>query len=56
MYEHPDWIGDGKLGGKLKSHSLTKLAATSSLVPYKARGMRILRVFEAGLAYFAHLG
>jgi hypothetical protein len=32
VYENPDWIRDGRLSRKLKSHSLTKLQTQSSLI------------------------
>jgi hypothetical protein len=49
VYEHPHWITNGRLSGKLKSHSLTKLQEQSSLIPYKKQYLWVLRALESGL-------
>jgi hypothetical protein len=47
VYENPHWISNGRLSGRLKSHSLTGLQAQSKLIPRS--GIRVLREFESGL-------
>lgn len=37
VYEHPQWISNGRLSRNFRSHSLTGLHAQSTLVPYKTR-------------------
>ncbi|NPU10915.1 hypothetical protein HL666_09090 [Bradyrhizobium sp. 83002] len=49
VYEHPHWISNGRLSANLKSHSLIKLQAQSSLIPYKKQYLWVLRSFETGL-------
>jgi hypothetical protein len=49
VYENPHWISNGRLSGKLKSHSLTKLRAQSELIPRRRHYLRTLSAFEAGL-------
>lgn len=49
VYENPHWISNGKLGGPLRSHSLTKLQAMAQAVPYKNRMLWVLRGFEDGI-------
>ena len=53
VYEHPQWISNGCLSGKLKSHSLTTLQQRSSLIPYQKRYLWVLRTFEDGLESWA---
>ena len=53
VYENPEWISNGKLSRQLQSHSLTKLQAKSSLIPYKKRYTTVLKEFEAGLESWA---
>jgi hypothetical protein len=53
VYEHPQWISNGNLSGRLKSHSLTALQAQSSLIPYKKRYLWVLSTFEDGLESWA---
>lgn len=53
VYENPDWISNGSLSRKLRSHSLTGLSKLSGLVPYKKRSQSILRGFEDGLESWA---
>lgn len=53
VYEHPEWISNGCLSKELKSHSLTNLVKKSSTIPYKSKGMSILRGFEDGLESWA---
>jgi hypothetical protein len=49
VYEHPNWVSNGQLSGKLKSHSLITLQERSSLIPYKRKYLWVLRAFESGL-------
>jgi hypothetical protein len=49
VYEHPEWVSNGQISTKLKSHSLTKLQERSSLIPYKRKYLWVLRAFESGL-------
>ncbi|WP_315731534.1 MULTISPECIES: hypothetical protein [unclassified Bradyrhizobium] len=49
VYEHPEWVSNGQLSSKLKSHSLTKLQERSDLIPYKRKYLWVLQAFEAGL-------
>lgn len=53
VYENPDWVAGGRLAKKLKSHSLTKLQAQSTLIPYKRRHIEVLKGFESGLDSWA---
>lgn len=53
VYEHPQWILNGSLSGKLKSHKLTALQQQSGLIPYKKRYLWVLRAFEDGLESWA---
>src|SRR5438132_281619 len=46
VYEHPQWISNGSLSSKLKSHSLTSLQQQSSLIPYRKRYLWVLRAFQ----------
>lgn len=49
VYENPQWISEGKLSGKLRSHSLVKLHGLSDLVPFKKKHLWVLKEFESGL-------
>ncbi|PBB92134.1 hypothetical protein CK215_14510 [Mesorhizobium sp. WSM3864] len=53
VYEHPQWISNGRLSRNLRSHSLTGLHAQSTLVPYKTRHRAALAAFEQGLESWA---
>jgi hypothetical protein len=53
IYEHPEWVSNGRLSSRLKSHSLTALQEQASLVPYKKRYLWVLRAFENGLESWA---
>ena len=53
VYENPNWISNGRLSRKLRSHSLTKLQAASSEIPYKKRLLWVLSGFEEGLESWA---
>lgn len=53
VFEHPEWISNGTLARPLRRHSLTELASMSKLAPYRVRGARVLRSFEAGLESWA---
>jgi len=48
VYENPDWISNGVISKKMRSHSLSKLVQMSNLIPYKDRGHAILTIFENG--------
>ncbi|KJY79279.1 hypothetical protein TW78_00830 [Vibrio coralliilyticus] len=48
VYENPDWISNGVISKKMRSHSLSKLVQMSNLIPYKDRGQSILTIFENG--------
>ena len=49
VYENPNWISNGRLSRRLKSHSLTSLQKQSSLIPFKNRYLGVLQKFEEGL-------
>lgn len=49
VYENPQWISEGKLSGKLRSHSLVKLHGLSDLIPFKKKHLWVLKEFESGL-------
>lgn len=53
VYENPEWISNGNLSKKLRTHSLTELSQMSSLIPYKTKGQWILKGFEDGLESWA---
>ena len=48
VYEHPEWVGGGRLADELCSHRLTKLADKSALIPYRDRDQWVLAAFEDG--------
>jgi hypothetical protein len=49
VYENPQWISEGRLSGKLKSHNLIKLHALSGIIPFKKKHLWVLEEFESGL-------
>lgn len=49
VYENPSWVSNGKLSGKLRTHSLTSLHDLSKNVPNKQSYKRVLADFESGL-------
>ena len=53
VYENPQWISNGKLSKRLRSHSLTKLQKESALIPFKNRYLGVLLQFEEGLDSWA---
>lgn len=53
VYENPEWISNGIISKNLRSHSLTALSEKSKLIPYKARGLWVLKGFEDGLESWA---
>lgn len=53
VYENPQWISNGKLSSRLRSHSLLSLQKQSRQIPYKNRYIRVLQEFEAGLESWA---
>jgi hypothetical protein len=53
VYENPQWISQGRLSSRLRSHSLVSLQKQSRQIPYKNRYLSVLREFEAGLESWA---
>lgn len=53
VYEHPEWISNGKLARPLRTHKLTDLQARSTLIPRQKRDEEVLRRFEEGLESWA---
>ena len=53
VYEYPQWIANGILARDLRTHSLTRLAGRSSLVPAPIRSRTVLQTFEQGLDSWA---
>jgi hypothetical protein len=49
VYENPQWISEGKLCGKLRSHNLVELHRLSVLIPFKKKHLWVLKEFESGL-------
>lgn len=49
VYENPQWVSNGRLSGKLKTHSLIRLQKQSKLIPYKKSYINVLQEFESGL-------
>jgi hypothetical protein len=49
VYENPSWVSNGRLSGKLRSHSLTRLQKHSRLIPYRKTYTHVLKAFESGL-------
>jgi hypothetical protein len=53
VYEHPEWISNGRLAKPLRSHSLVDLRRQSTTIPYRDRYTWVLRDFEEGLESWA---
>jgi hypothetical protein len=53
VYENPEWVSNGRLSRKLRSHSLTDLQRQTKDVPYKKSLLWVLREFEEGLDSWA---
>jgi hypothetical protein len=53
VYENPNWISNGSLSKKLRSHSLTGLQSQSAQIPLKTRYTWVLSGFEEGLDSWA---
>lgn len=53
VYEHPEWISNGTLSARLRSHSLTGLQKQSRLIPYQHKYVGVLQKFEDGLESWA---
>lgn len=53
VYEEPNLIANGALAKKLRTHSLTRLWAASTRVPYKKRFAPIAATLEDGLDSWA---
>jgi hypothetical protein len=49
VYENPQWISEGKLASKLRSHSLVNLHGLSETIPFKKKHLWVLEEFESGL-------
>lgn len=47
--ENPEWISNGRLSRKLRSHSLITLQQQIKRVPFKKSLLRVLLEFEEGL-------
>jgi hypothetical protein len=53
VYENPQWISNGRLSSRLRSHSLVSLQKQSRRIPYRSRHIGVLREFENGLESWA---
>lgn len=53
IYENPNWISNGTLNKKLRSHSLTRLYDMAKGIPDDDLSRRVLNVFEDGLNSWA---
>jgi hypothetical protein len=53
VFEHPEWVSNGTLSKRLRTHSLTSLASASNLAPRRVRAGPVLREFERGLESWA---
>jgi hypothetical protein len=53
IYENPEWVSNGKLSRRIRTHSLSDLQRCSKLVPYKKRYRWVLEEFEDGLESWA---
>tara|TARA_R110000787_G_scaffold221535_2_gene330274 strand:- start:12413 stop:12880 length:468 start_codon:yes stop_codon:yes gene_type:complete len=53
VYENPGWVANGRLGKRIRSHSLTKLQSRSTLIPYQKKYKYVLEGFEEGLESWA---
>jgi hypothetical protein len=53
VFEHPEWISNGRLSRNLRLHSLTGLQGQSNRVPYKRKMTWVLAEFEDGLESWA---
>jgi hypothetical protein len=49
VYENPNWVSNGRLFGRLKSHNLTGLQIQSKLIPRRKSSIKVLQEFESGL-------
>src|ERR1700733_13375212 len=49
VYENPNWVSNGRLSSRLKSHNLTGLQKQSKLIPLRKSSVRVLQEFESGL-------
>src|SRR3546814_923841 len=46
VYEHPEWISNGRLAKPLRSHSLVALRRQSAMIHYRHRYPWVFRDFE----------
>lgn len=53
VFEHPQWVSNGKLSKQLTSHQLLTLRAKSSIIPYRNRFTHVLEFFEGGIESWA---
>lgn len=53
VYENPEWISNGRLSKKLKSHDLVRLHGQSTTIPYKTKLLWVLAAFSSGLESWA---
>jgi len=53
IFENPSYVANGMLAKVIRTHSLTRLRATSRYAPYKNRYEAVLVAFEDGLESWA---
>lgn len=53
VYEHPQWVSNGRLSRHLTSHQLTELRAKSTIIPYRNRLTYVLEFFGGGIESWA---
>ena len=53
VYQNPEWVSNGRLARRLKTHSLTNLSMLVVDLPWPKRGPPVLREFERGLESWA---
>jgi hypothetical protein len=51
VYENPNWVSNGRLSSRLKSHNLSGLQNQSNLIPRRKSGIRVLQEFESGSGF-----
>lgn len=49
VYDHPEWVSNGRLSRNMRSHSLSRLQQQSLSIPKPKAHDRVLRTFESGL-------
>lgn len=48
VYEHPEFVANGRLARDIRSHKLVELSRLSKAIPYRSRDEWILAAFEDG--------